>query len=101
MWYIIGSNAPTEDESVRVLGVGKMGWVGDDGFKAVSDALVLEDGIDEEAVGVGEHEEGGVEAGRVVEELNAALHGGVEWDLAHGVLDIMSVYARIVLSELA
>ena len=37
----------------------------------------LEDGVDVKGVGVGEDEEGGVEAGGVFEELDAALHGGV------------------------
>lgn len=37
----------------------------------------LEDGIDEKDVCVGEDEEGGIEACRIFEKLDAALHGGV------------------------
>lgn len=37
----------------------------------------LDDGIDEKGVGVGEDKDGGIDAGGVLEELNAALHRGV------------------------
>ena len=94
MRRVFGADAPTKDEAVWVVGR-KVGGVGDDGVEALSDALVLtgvgsqnvrahrgrepylEYGIDEKGVGVGENEQGGVDAGGVFEALNTALHGGV------------------------
>lgn len=38
---VFRSDAPTEDEAVWVIGIGKVGGVGDDGVEAPSDALVL------------------------------------------------------------
>lgn len=81
----------------------------------------LYDGVDEKGVGVGEDEDGGVEAGGGFEELNAALHRGVlegvgasrmsdlcshphgethKRDLAHGAFDIVSLYAAFWLGQL-
>jgi len=38
--WVVGADAPTEDEAVWVFG-GEVGRVGDDGVEAPSDALVL------------------------------------------------------------
>lgn len=42
--WTIGCDASTEDKFVRMIGVGKVGGVGDDGLEAVLDALVLKIG---------------------------------------------------------
>lgn len=76
----------------------------------------LEYGIDEKGVGVGENEQGGVDAGGVFEALNTALHGGVleasgtgkargggthKGDLAEGAFDVGPAHAPFFLGQLA
>lgn len=60
---------------MRVIGIGRKK---DDQYVRRGGGMTyLEDGIDEKAVCVGEDEEGGIEAGGIFEELDAAFHGGV------------------------
>jgi len=100
VWWIIRTDASVEDEAVWVGGVREGSWVGDDSVKTFSYALILDDGVDEKSVCVGEDKNGGVETSGVLKELDAALHGWVERDLANSVFDIFPLYVRSLVGEL-